>query len=56
MTKISNFNYTIIIISEIKRDERLSESPLVLRHQDTSQAPEFVEKFEEQCVSLDYDF
>lgn len=38
------------MLTEIRRDQRLSESPLVLRHQDSSQAPEFTEVFE-ACVS-----
>ena len=39
------------LLTEIRRDQRLSESPLVLRHQDSSQAPEFSEVFE-ACVSI----
>jgi hypothetical protein len=39
--------------TEIDRDKRLSESPLVLRHQDTSHAPEFTQIFE-ACVSITF--
>lgn len=42
-----------LIVNEIGRDKRLSESPLVLRHQDTSQAPEFTEIFEAVTVMED---
>ncbi|CAC5377034.1 TTN [Mytilus coruscus] len=42
-----------LIVNEIDREKRLSESPLVLRHQDTSQAPEFTEIFEAVTVMED---